>query len=127
MTQIYYLTLSLADKSLPAICQRSNCLLDVTKGKKYCQKHLPKPKKDLIKPIWFKKYVVYMIKIEGEPYIKIGVAKDFSSRLSSLQVGNPRKIEVIAVLQAGSSSESLLHRELQDHSIRGEWFIEAPV
>lgn len=121
--QVYYLPI-LPDKSLPTICRRGSCLRNALKGSYYCNAHQPKKKKKVDTPPWSNKFVIYMIGIEGEPYIKIGKASNFSSRLSSIQVGTPKKVNVIAVFHAGNSSEDLLHRAVQDYHYRGEWFEE---
>lgn len=54
--------------------------------------------------------------------IKIGMAKNVSSRLKTLQVANPSELVVRAVTSGGPKAEQLYHERFKAHSIRGEWF-----
>ena len=65
---------------------------------------------------------MYMVGVEGEPYIKVGYASQLSSRMIGLQVGSPKKLLILAVFAGDLKAEALLHRELQHHHVRGEWF-----
>ena len=69
---------------------------------------------------------IYIIKEGGSSYYKIGVSKSSTyARLKILQVGNPRKLEVI--LETAVSNylelENELHKYYKDLNINGEWFI----
>ena len=86
----------------------------------HCAAHQPKPKSR--PPSWVGLNVVYMVGIEGEPYIKVGYASELSSRMVNMQVGSPKKLMVLAVFAGDVKSEALMHRELQEHHVRGEWF-----
>lgn len=63
-----------------------------------------------------------MVGIEGEPYIKVGFASELSSRMIGMQVSSPKKLMVLAVFAGDRNTEAMLHRELQEHHVRGEWF-----
>lgn len=54
--------------------------------------------------------------------IKIGLAKDVASRISTMQTGNHLEIAVLAVTSGGVSQERAYHRLFAEHRIRGEWF-----
>lgn len=66
--------------------------------------------------------MVYMVGMEGEPYIKVGFASELSSRMVGMQVSSPKKLLVLAVFPGSRKAESMFHRELQSHHVRGEWF-----
>lgn len=59
-----------------------------------------------------------------QTYYKIGIANDVRARLSTLQVGNPVKIEIVAHYRIADSKniEALIHGLLSSKNIRGEWF-----
>lgn len=63
-----------------------------------------------------------MVGMEGEDSIKIGYASELSVRMVGMQVGNPKKLLVLAVFGGNVVTESHLHKELQDYHVRGEWF-----
>lgn len=106
--------------ALPGICQRANCYRDTIKNTNHCAAHQPKPKSR--PPSWVGLNVVYMVGTEGDPYIKVGYASELSSRMVNMQVGSPRKLIILAVFAGDLKAEAALHRELQDHHVRGEWF-----
>lgn len=96
--------------SLPGICLRARCYRDVVKQTNHCSAHQPKPKSR--PPLWVGLSVVYMVGIEGEPYIKVGFASELSSRMIGMQVSSPKKLMVLAVFAGDRNAEALLHREL---------------
>lgn len=60
-------------------------------------------------------------------YIKIGKAKNIKNRLESLQIGNPRKLTLMAAIRCKTCKEALkiekeLHHRFRKHHIRGEWY-----
>jgi hypothetical protein len=63
--------------------------------------------------------VTYFIS-DGE-HVKIGVASDAERRLRSLQIGCPRRLELLLVLP-GNHELGLHERFAADHA-RGEWFV----
>lgn len=54
--------------------------------------------------------------------IKIGTATNLTSRLKSLQCGNPEELRILAFVASNEALESLLHGYFRDGHIRGEWF-----
>lgn len=71
--------------------------------------------------------VVYIIGAAGDEFVKIGYATDLSARLVNMQVGSARELLVHCVLEGDVKVESILHREMQEHHVRGEWFKAEPV
>lgn len=56
-------------------------------------------------------------------FVKIGYAEEPESRLAELQCGNPRKLELAAVLpDVEMQIEQLFHRVFARYRHRGEWF-----
>jgi len=105
---------------LPKICSRSNCLRDVFPGTEYCSAHQPKPKPPAAP--WNGKQVVYFVAAEGTNSIKVGTARNLDKRLANLQTNSPHKLKVIAAFEGGVTVEAVLHRQLQESHVRGEWF-----
>ena len=71
------------------------------------------------------KCFVYFIS-DGE-YTKIGIAKNMENRLLSLQVGNPKKLNIISFIPCSSEFyarkiEKYLHEQLNCCRVMGEWF-----
>lgn len=69
---------------------------------------------------------VYFIS-DGQGHMKVGVASDIVTRLSSMQVGNASELQVVHLIQTETLSEayrleSKIHDALQHSRIRGEWF-----
>lgn len=58
--------------------------------------------------------------------IKIGRAVNIVNRLAQLNVGATEPIEMLAVVPAHQSVETLLHRHFKPMRIRGEWFQPHP-
>lgn len=63
---------------------------------------------------------------DGE-YMKIGKANDVNKRLQMLQVGNPKKLVIIEVIEckdetAAYQLEHFLHSLFQSFRHKGEWF-----
>ena len=68
---------------------------------------------------------VYFIS-DGE-YTKIGIAKNMNKRLSSLQVGNPKKLRIVSFVPCDTENsarkiEKHLHERLGACRVEGEWF-----
>ena len=71
------------------------------------------------------KAFVYFVS-DGE-YIKIGKATSPRNRLNGIQTGNPRKVEIIAMIPCESDRsahdlERKLHWYYQEYRAAGEWF-----
>lgn len=65
---------------------------------------------------------VYVLQAAGDSPIKVGKAIDVRKRMLELKTGNPRPLELKAVLVGGLVFEHELHRELKDYRLVGEWF-----
>jgi hypothetical protein len=65
---------------------------------------------------------VYVVRAVGDPPIKVGIAKNVRHRIASLQTGNPRPIELLALLVGDEALEKFWHYQLRDHRMTGEWF-----
>lgn len=71
---------------------------------------------------------VYLIKeADTESPIKIGKAKDPYKRLMTLQIGNPNRLEIAALIytKEGFSDchlEGMFHGAFKDKNVSGEWF-----
>lgn len=63
---------------------------------------------------------------------KIGITSNLPSRMSSLQTGNPKKLEIIAALPIPDRRvvelvENALHEIFDEFRLVGEWFDTSPV
>ncbi len=67
---------------------------------------------------------LYIVNMANTNMYKIGITKDFSQRLRSLQTGNPFIIEVhnFYPLKSSRRIESFLHKKYQHRKLGGEWF-----
>jgi predicted GIY-YIG superfamily endonuclease len=73
------------------------------------------------------RWYVYIIQENSTRNIKVGYGKDVESRLSEIQVGNPRKLSIIYKEKfenqpEARKSEKILHNHLILYAIGGEWF-----
>lgn len=68
--------------------------------------------------------VTYFIQAVAGGPIKIGVTSgDPDARAKALQVGNPHRLRVVAVI-ADATAERVLHKRFADWRLMGEWFSE---
>ncbi len=70
---------------------------------------------------------IYIIADSRSGPVKIGLAGSVSSRIKTLQTGNPRPLHLVYAVVVGSYSravliESSIHKICAQHLIRGEWF-----
>ena len=68
---------------------------------------------------------VYVARESKSGRYKVGISKDPSARVKTLNVGNPEYLELIAAYKAtepGHLSETKAHLQLEQHRLRGEWF-----
>lgn len=70
-------------------------------------------------------FLYFVQEIEDGP-IKIGVSAAPLTRLSSLQVANPRPLRLLSSRPGSGADEAELHKRLARHRIRGEWFAPVP-
>lgn len=67
------------------------------------------------------KQFVYFVQDATGP-VKIGTAVDPQQRLALLQCGNPRPLELQAIIPGDRATESSLHSRFWEHRMVGEWF-----
>lgn len=65
---------------------------------------------------------VYFVRSGTTGPIKIGVAKNLSTRLCDLQTGNPETIVLLAWVPGGRALEAELHHQFSGINAVGEWF-----
>lgn len=66
---------------------------------------------------------VYAIREVDTGHIKLGISRDPSRRLETLQVGNSHPLELVAYTKAGSREDEIdLHDKAKAYRLRGEWF-----
>lgn len=65
---------------------------------------------------------IYFIEDTCSGATKIGVANDPQGRLNALQTANPNPLRLRALFYAPASLEQILHRELDEDRVGGEWF-----
>ena len=71
---------------------------------------------------------VYVVRVEGQSVIKVGIALDPEKRLKALQVGNPNSLvlaRIYSVYKKGRTArvvEKKIHKSLKKYSLKGEWF-----
>jgi hypothetical protein len=73
--------------------------------------------------------VVYFISAAGDPTapIKIGFCcANPQKRLAELQIGNHRRLEILALHPATYSQERAIHWRLASERLLGEWFSRGP-
>ena len=74
---------------------------------------------------------VYFILDEVAKAVKIGYSNNPLARLSDLQVGNPRRLSIMNMIEFASAREAelhetQLHKQYEEHAIGGEWFERQP-
>lgn len=65
---------------------------------------------------------IYFIQGECGGAIKIGYAKNVSTRLKGLQTGYPDMLKILKVISGNQAKEDLIHDELSGYRLNGEWF-----
>ena len=70
--------------------------------------------------------MIYAIRCNGTDFIKFGRAKDVGRRLVELDNANPHELSVAVVSQWHDGAETAIHRFLQAHRVKGEWFQDGP-
>lgn len=67
--------------------------------------------------------MIYFIQGEKGGPIKIGYTENWiKSRLASLQVGSPQKLEIICLVQGNKAMEKRIHNTFVSSRLQGEWF-----
>lgn len=65
---------------------------------------------------------IYLIRGRQSGLVKIGWSKNVYTRLAAMQTGYSEELELIDVLEAGRTMETVLHEQHSDLRVRGEWF-----
>ncbi|MFJ9690356.1 GIY-YIG nuclease family protein [Streptomyces bacillaris] len=65
---------------------------------------------------------VYVIGSPGSHFVKIGFSKTPQKRLSTLQIGSPVPLTLLATFEGGRDLETSLHRHFASRRRHGEWF-----
>ncbi len=67
---------------------------------------------------------VYCIKHKGLTPLKIGITKSPQGRLKQLETCAPYGVEVVFcfLTESPEKYESIIHRELKEYRLKGEWF-----
>lgn len=66
--------------------------------------------------------MIYFARDAERDAIKVGYSADVDKRLSSLQVGNPNRLEIVGLIAAEQRIEPIIHLQLYEGRIAGEWF-----
>jgi hypothetical protein len=69
--------------------------------------------------------LIYFISANAyEHPIKIGktTGGGLHSRLTSLQIGTPKRLVILHLAEAPAAAERALHRDFRRYHVRGEWF-----
>ncbi len=66
--------------------------------------------------------MIYFIKAEETPYIKIGYTQDIYRRMIKMQADCPVKLTVLKTVEGDKAYEKKLHRKFAAFHYRGEWF-----
>lgn len=76
------------------------------------------------RPTWGRRGSIYLIEtVEGPARIKVGIAGNAKTRLSSLLTGSPVELRIRAIWpNCDTGIEWDLHRLIRSHWVRGEWF-----
>lgn len=82
----------------------------------------PTPRVWRYKQIKEKPSVIYVIQPEGLDFVKVGQTRDLYPRLSTIQTGCPYELRILFVLLDDGATEARIHRKLDEHLERGEWF-----
>ena len=75
--------------------------------------------------------MIYFIAEENDhSQVKIGYSKNLkgaTKRLGQLQIGNPRKLELIGLINGTIGMERSYHRIFADYRLESEWFLMNPI
>lgn len=66
--------------------------------------------------------VVYFVEAVGADRIKIGSTTNIEHRLSTLKVGSPFPLRLLAIRRDDGTLEAQLHRQFASNRLHGEWF-----
>ena len=67
--------------------------------------------------------MIYFVLDDLSFAVKIGLTHiEIGQRMSSLQVGNPRKLKLLGFMEGNRQTEESLHARLEPFRVNGEWF-----
>jgi hypothetical protein len=70
-----------------------------------------------------RKGVIYILQVRGKGQLKIGFTEnDPMRRVAAIQSASPYELELISSFAAIAQDELHLHKALEQHRIRGEWY-----
>jgi hypothetical protein len=74
-------------------------------------------------------YIYFARCLSPELQVKIGIASDLASRMSSLRNGCPYEIVLVAYYwnEDPASEERRMHQRYAESRLRGEWFASSPL
>lgn len=140
------------DKAVPRICGAPGCLNSAISGENWCyacakrkgvvigqlRQALKDYRADQKEPVRSRRsqgefaqvlakathgaVTIYVIRSGSEGPVKIGKTRDLPKRLDSLQTASPKKLEVLALIEAPPELETQLHAYLDEYRMEGEWF-----
>ena len=70
--------------------------------------------------------MIYAIRAVGSGFIKFGKANSVGKRLNELETASPYELELVAVAKWPDTAERAIHRILEAHNTKREWFRECP-
>jgi hypothetical protein len=70
--------------------------------------------------------MVYFLKLENTPYVKIGYTADLDNRLRKLRSDNPHPVTVLGRRTGGRREERFYHSLFKNSHVHGDWFHESP-
>lgn len=70
--------------------------------------------------------MIYAIHAVGTQYIKFGRAQSVGKRLKELETASPHDLHIVAVANWPDGAETAIHKHLQPHWEKGEWFRDSP-
>lgn len=71
---------------------------------------------------------VYVLKMSGHPYYKIGRTQCLDRRLCQISPSSPRRLELCFAhwTEQSAAVETSLHKYFRKHRLNGEWFLLGP-
>jgi len=66
--------------------------------------------------------VIYLCKLVGMPFLKVGYSENFASRLYSLNRSMPFEVECLAERNGSIALEQDIHKMCADFVLKNEWY-----
>ena len=69
-------------------------------------------------------HYLYLIKMSGTSWVKIGISNNYKNRLKNLQTSSPKTLKLVAVIKTDYATiyEKILHCHYNNLKMQGEWF-----